>query len=173
MTQSTTANPRTAVMDDPFDSADNPQLRPREYYGQLNIDAHYVKLIKGQGKVPWDPEVDSVDGRFTSVTMILTPLADCGLSFSLQRDMIAESTEWARIVLPSIRAQGIQSAKLADGRWVRMVQEPTGRKYRPKSGGEEREATTFKILEAYADEEACRAAYLAASGKSDDGARFV
>ena len=162
-----TQNVNTAVMDDPFAAADNAQLRPREYYGQLSVDAYFCKLVKGKGKVPWDSQVDPIDGRCTAITMILTPLVETGLNMQLRREMIAESVEWVRIVLPSIKAQGIPSAKQADGRWVRLVQEPTGRKYTPKSGGEEREATTFKLLDAYATEEACKAAYFAATGQQD------
>ena len=167
-----TQNVNTAVMDDPFDAATNAKLRPREYYGQLAVDAYFAKLVKGTGKVPWDPQADSVDNRVTAVNISLIPLPACGLSFKLERSMIAESVEWAKIVWPSLRAQGVQSAKLADGIWVKLVQEPTGRKYRVKDldgkPGEEREASTFKILVVYPDEAACEAAYQATQG-SDDG----
>ena len=163
-----TQNVNTAVMDDPFDAATNAKLRPREYYGQLAVDAYFAKLVKGTGKVPWDPQADSVDNRVTAVNISLIPLPACGLSFKLERSMIAESVEWAKIVWPSLRANGVQSAKLADGIWVKLVQEPTGRKYRT-STGEEREASTFKILAVYPDQAACEAAYQATQG-GDDGA---
>ena len=162
-----TQNVNTAVMDDPFDAATNAKLRPREYYGQLAVDAYFAKLVKGTGKVPWDPQADSVDNRVTAVNISLIPLPACGLSFKLERSMIAESVEWAKIVWPSLRTNGVQSAKLADGIWVKLVQEPTGRKYRT-STGEEREASTFKILVVYPDEAACEAAYQATQG-GDDG----
>ena len=161
-----TQNVNTAVMDDPFDSATNPTLRPREYYGQLAVDAYFAKLIKGTGKVPWDPQADSVDNRVTAVNISLIPVAAAHLSFKLERNMIAESVEWAKIVWPSLRAQGVQSAKSADGIWVKLVQESTGRKYRTKSG-EEREASTFKILAVYPDQAACEAAYYATQGAED------
>lgn len=161
-----TQNVNTAVMDDPFDAATNAKLRPREYYGQLGVDAYFAKLVKGTGKVPWDPQADSVDNRVTAVNISLIPAPACGLSFKLERSMIAESVEWAKIVWPSLRAQGVQSAKSADGIWVKLVQESTGRKYRTKAG-EEREATTFKILAVYPDQAACEAAYFATQGVED------
>lgn len=154
----------TPVMDDPLDAATNATLRPREYYGQLSVDAYFAKLVKGTGKVPFDSQKDPIEQRVTAVTLALTPLPECDLSFNLAREMIAESVEWVRVVWPSLRAAGVQSAKSADGIWVRLIQEPTGRKYRGRDGAE-REASTFKVLGAFADESACRAAYLAASGK--------
>lgn len=154
----------TPVDDDPFASAGAATLRPREYYGQLSVDAWYCKLVKGQGKVPWDKQADSIDSRVTALTLELQPLADSGLSFTLRREMIAESVEWVKICWPSLRAAGVQSVKLANGIWCKLVQEPTGRKYRSSRTGTEQEATTFKVLEVYAGQEACEAAYKAAHG---------
>ncbi len=148
-------------MDDPFVAAENATLRPREYWGQLAVDAYFAKLVKGMGKVPFDPLADPIEQRVTAISLGLTPLPESGLTFNLTREMIAESVEWVRIVWPSLREHGVQNAKAADGLWVKLIQQPTGRKYRTRSG-EEREATTFKILEVYPNEDACRAAYLAA-----------
>lgn len=164
-----TQDNRTVTVDDPFDSASNPTLRPREYYGQLAVDAYFAKLIKGQGKVPWDPQADSVDIRVTAVNISLIPLAASHLTFKLDRSMIAESVEWAKVTWPSLRAQGVESAKSADGIWVKLVQEPTGRKYTAKSG-EEREATALKITAVYPDRAACEAAYYATQGAEDASA---
>ena len=39
---------------DPFEAADNPQIKPAEYFGKLEVDAWFCALVKGQGKVPFD-----------------------------------------------------------------------------------------------------------------------
>ena len=90
-----------------------------------------------------------------------------GVTFSLDRKMIAESREWAGIVWPSLKALGITSAKDAKGRWCKMIQASTGRKYR-NNAGEEREASTFKFLAIYSDEAACRAAFYAETPATPD-----
>lgn len=158
----------TPVDDDPFASAGAATLRPREYYGQLSIDAWFCKLVRGKGKVPWDKLADSIDDRVTALTVELQPLAASGLAFTLKREMIAESVEWVKICWPSLRACGVQSVKAANGIWVKLVQEPTGRKYRRGSDGQEMEATTFKILEVYPDGAACEAAFGSGRGGPAD-----
>ena len=151
------------VDDDPYASAGTATLRPRDYYGQLSVDAWYCKLVKGQGKVPWDKAADSIDNRVTALTIELQPLADSGVTFALKRELIAESADWVKTTWPSLRACGVQSVKLADGIWVKLVQQETGRSFRGKDG-EQRQATTFKILTVYPDQAACEAAYKAAHG---------
>lgn len=159
--------PNAHVADDPFASATNATLRPREYWGQLSVDAWFCKLVKGQGKVPWDKTSDPVDNRATALTVELQPLAESNLNFALKREMIAESPEWVKIVWPSLRACGVQAAKQANGLWVKLIQEPTGRTYRSNKDGTEHEATTFKILEVYPNEAACVAAYRAVNGEPE------
>ncbi len=155
-------------IDDPFETASNVTLRPRDYYGQIQIDAWHCVLVKGQGKVPFDPQQHSVDNRRTAITISLLPLAEQNIQFDLARDLIAESREWAGIIWPSLKALGLTSAREAQGKWAKMQQVPSGRKY-CNTAGEEKEATTFKFLALYPDEATCRAAYLAENGKSGNG----
>lgn len=158
-------NPVQTPNDDPFDTASKVTLVPRSYYGQIQIDAWHCVLIKGQGKVPFDPQQHSVDDRRTAITISLLPLAEQNVQFDLARDLIAESREWAGIIWPSLKALGLTSAREAQGKWAKMQQVPSGRKYR-NAAGEEKEATTFKFLALYPDEAACRAAYLAETGRN-------
>lgn len=154
----------TPVEDDPYASAGAATVRPREYFGQLTIDAWYCKLVKGQGKVPWDKNTDSIDSRMTALTVELQPVAGSNLTFALKRELIAESADWAKIMWPSLRTCGVQSVKEANGLWVKLVQEPTGRKYRSSRTGMEQDATTFKILAVYPSQAACEAAFAAIRG---------
>jgi len=150
---------------DPYESANEATVRPRDYYGQLHIDAWFCILVKGTGKVLFDPQAHNVDQRCTAIAMSMIPLSDMNITFKLEREMIAEGREWAGIVLPSIKAAGVASVKSASGKFAKLQQVPTGRKYRANSG-EEREATTFKVLAIYESEEACRQAYYADTGKA-------
>ena len=150
-------------INDPFAAADAAQPMSRAYYGQIQLDIWFCALVKGTGKVPYDPTVHKQ--RATAVNISLLPLPEQNVAFDIRRELIAESHEWAGIVWPSLKALSIASTRDAHNKWVKMVQVPSGRKYR-NSSGEEKESTTFKFLALYPDEAACRAAYLADTGRS-------
>lgn len=153
--------------DDPFDAASNATLAPRSYYGQVQIQAWFCVLVKGTGKVVYDPGQHRAEDRKTAIDISLLPLAEQNVRFDVARSMIAESREWAGVVWPSLKALGITSAREANQRWVKMQQVPSGRTYR-NAKGEEKEATTFNFLALYANEDACRAAYFADGGTVAD-----
>ena len=146
-------------MNNPLDELDNPQVRQSEYWGQVAIDAYYAVLEKGVGKVAFNPQLHSVDKRVTALDVKLVPLGDMNITFDVSRSMIAESREYAGVVLPSIKAMGI-AAKDLNGKWVRLTFAATGRTYIDKNG-DTKDSTTVKFLQLFADEAACRADYLA------------
>ena len=160
-------------IDDPFESASNAEVAPRRYYGQLSIDAWYCALVKGQGKVPFDPQQH--ERRATALTLAVVPIADQNVSFELKREMIAESREWAGIVKPSLAEAGVTAGlwqepkefnlKQCRNIWVQCEFVGTGRKYRTKQG-DERESTTFSFIAIYPDMNTCRAAYFKDTGQS-------
>lgn len=148
---------------DVWDSAENPQLRTSsDYYGQVKIDAWPCVLVKGTGKLPFDPALHTEDQRRTAVDMMIIPLAEMNVSWDVSRNLIAESREWASIVLPSIKSLGISLREL-NGRWAHVTLEETGQTYTGRDGAT-RSRTTFKFLAVYNTEAECRAAYQAASG---------
>jgi len=142
---------------DPWDVAGSAKPQPRVYFGQVFTDLFFCVLQKGVGKVPFDATQHRLDDRRTSIKMDLQPLASSGLNFAIQRDMIAESREWAGIVLPSIKALGIEP-KAIDEAWVKAELVQTGQSYKRRDTGEEVQKTTFKFLAIYPDEAACEAA---------------
>lgn len=150
--------------DDPFAAADNPQVKPAEYFGKLEVDAWFCALAKGQGKVPFDPSMHPADQRRTAVDLHIIPLEEAGMNYPLTRSLIAESGEWSKIVWASLRDLGVQSLReLKDAdRWCRATTKATGRTY--QSNGTTKEATTFEFLALYNSEAECRAAYQAARG---------
>jgi len=149
----------TQVINDPFEAASNAAPLPKAYYGQVEVDAWFCVLVKGQGRVPFDPQQHGIDQRRTAIDMAIIPVAASNLQYPLERKMLAESKEWRNIVWPSLKALGFNSLKEVNGAWVKVELVGTGRKY-VNSAGEEKEATTFKFLAVYESEEACEAAYM-------------
>lgn len=158
---------------DPLDALDNPELRSPEYYGQIKVATWFCVLEKGVGKVDFDPQKHALDRRVTAVKIGLLPLAEHKVNYEIMRDHIAESKEWAAILLPSIKALGITAREL-DGKWVKLTFQPTGRTYTktdPTTGETTtKDSTTFKFLALYPNEAACRAAYEAERNGNGNGA---
>ena len=153
---------------DPLESAANVTFGPRDYFGQVQVDAYYCVLIKGQGKMLFDPAVHSADMRRTALDINILPLPGTTRdSRPIHRELIAESAEWSRIVLPSIKALGLPGPKALVGAWVRYQMVPTGRKYTDKSTGAQKDATTIKFVAVYATEAECRAAFDAYQAQPD------
>ena len=157
----------TNVQQDPFAVADDAKLPPLTYFGQLFVDAHFVVLRKGVGKVPFDPAQHKPEERRTSIKIDLVPLPEMNLQWQVSRELIAESRNWAALVLPSLKALGVSSREL-NKCWVKMELIETGRDYTDKNGNEKKE-TTMRFLSFYPDQDACRAAYLTGRPASGDG----
>jgi hypothetical protein len=157
---------------DPWDIAD--QAKEPQFsnliWGQCEASSWFCVLEKGVGKVEFDPQVHSLDQRRTAIDIIIHPLPDMNLNFDLVRGMIAESREWAGIVLPSIRNLGI-SPKQLNGSWVKVQTVPLTDKAGnvvtfTDANGIVKEKSTIKFLAIFKDEAECRADYLANSGKA-------
>lgn len=169
----------TQTFVDPWDSAE--QAKEPQYsnivWGQCEAKSWWCVLEKGVGKVEFDPQVHSPDQRRTAIDIVVRPLDDMGLAFDLVRSMIAESREWASIVLPSIRDLGI-SPKQLNGSWVKVQTVPLTDKAGntvtyTDSNGIVKEKTTLKFLAIFDNENACRADYLANSGKAPQNTQYV
>ena len=159
---------------DPFDAASNPPEQTYDLFGKVEISAWACALVKGQGKVPFDPNTH--DKRYTAIDIFVQPLAEIDVKYprSLEIHPIAEFGEWAKIVLPSIKALGIDNVREVNDRWARIARVPTGKTYDKKDAsgnptGEKGNETTFKFVTLFADEDACRAAYVAAGGAASNG----
>lgn len=157
---------------DPWDTAE--QAREPQFsniiWGQCEAKSWWCVLEKGVGKVEFDPQMHNPDLQRTAIDIIIRPLAEMGLTFDLTRNMIAESREWAGIVLSSIRDLGI-SPKQLNGSWVKVQTVPlTDRSGQvvtyTDSNGVVKEKSTLKFLQIFKDEAECRADYLANSGKT-------
>ncbi len=151
-----TAN--TQVQDDVFDAADNAVVPVRSftYFGQVFVDVYACALKPGVGKVPFDGLQHKPEERRTAINLSIAPLPGSLSAFVIERQMIAESHEWASTTLPSLKALGLTTRELKD-RYVRATLAPTGRKFKAKDGTM-KNSTAIKFLEVYPDEAACQAA---------------
>lgn len=155
----------------PWDAAEEAKepVFSNTIWGQVEANSWFCVLEKGIGKVEFDPQVHSADKRRTAVDVIIHPLPEMGLQFDLARNMIAESREWAGIVLPSIRNIGL-SPKNLNGQWVKVKTVPLTDKNGnvvtyTDNNGTLKEKTAIEFLVVFPNEDACRADYLANSGK--------
>jgi len=148
------------VQADVWETAAKAEVQPRgpwHVFGQVFTDGFYCVLQKGIGKVPFDASQHRIEDRRTSIKIDMLPMARDGVGNEVARDMIAESREWAGVVLPSLKAAGVDPGDL-NNRWTHAEMAKTGQSYMSRTTGEKVEKTTFKFLEFYADEAACRAA---------------
>lgn len=150
---------------DPWDSAENAKehVFSNIIWGQAEAQSWYCVLEKGVGKVLFDPQNHSPDQRRTAIDIIIHPLPEMNLAFDLTRNMIAESHEWASIVLPSLRDLEI-SPKHLNGSWVKVQTIPLTDRAGytvtyTDANGIVKEKTTLKFLSIFKDEAECRADY--------------
>jgi hypothetical protein len=137
---------------DPFQDAQEakPSAGNGEYYGQVECKVYPCVLVKGVGKMPFDPNTNKESERRTAVDIFILPPAELNLNFSLERRMVAQSNEWAKIVWPSLKDLGLLDLRQLNGKYCKVTMQGTGRKYEKE--GEQKEATTFKFLALYPTE---------------------
>lgn len=158
----------------PWDVANNPETAspPQEYFGVVTINAWDGMLIKGVGKMPYDPNEKNPENgkpynKVVVVDVAITPLAECDLQWDIKRQMIVGKTsEWGAVTWPSLRDLGETNAAAVNNRFAHIVLADTGRTYVDKNG-ETKNATAIKFLALYATREDCLAAWQQAFGKEN------
>lgn len=148
-----------SVTNDPFQSAVDAADAKKFVYGQASIRAEYVKLVKGVGKTPFNPDTHEIKERVTNIAIVVNPLAETGMTKLFTREVIAEFDEWVKIVWPSLRLGcGLSNPRELDGKFVKLELVPNGRPYKDKITGEPKEGTTFKFHAMFTDESSCLSA---------------
>jgi hypothetical protein len=140
------------------------------YFGQVFTDAFYVYQSgqKGDPVIPFDPGQHSIDRRFSQFKIDGVCNRADGSTYEINREYICEwaSSGWAGVTLPSLKVAGVHPRDLNE-RWAKWEMAKRGT-YKDKMTGETRDSTTFKFLEFYPDEEACRAAEAAHYNRTAD-----
>lgn len=137
----------------PLEAANEAQAPTQHFFGQVFINAWYCALVKGQGKVPYDPALHT--RRATAIDLTIVPLSTSGATFNIERSLIAESREWAGVILPSLHALGTTPQAINE-KWVHAEMVPAG-SYTDKNG-EAKSKTMPKILAVYQTEQEAEAA---------------
>src|SRR5438309_5438070 len=103
----TAAPPTTTSSDtyDPYDAAMQATYNPTfSAFGQVQVAVWPCVLEKGVGKVPFDANLHDPARRVTAIDLAIIPVVSGRAP--VERNMIAESREWASIVKPSLMALG-------------------------------------------------------------------
>jgi hypothetical protein len=147
----------------PWESANDAQVPSQHYFGQLLLDMYFCALIKGQGKVQYDPVQHGSLKRFTAINLAVFVPNPNGQSFEIKRELIAESKEWAGVILPSIKAQGLTPMTI-NQKWVHLEMVKTGTYTK---NGEVKDLTNPKILEVFNSEQEALAAAAVFFGRTE------
>ncbi len=131
-----------------------PREKTKVFFGQCDVSWWACGLVKGAGKVPYDKAQHK--RQYTAIDMMINPLPNSPAQFAVERHMIAESDEWARVTLPSLRDLGSHLGNIG-GQWVQIDQVPCGGTYFNKAG-EKKERTAIKFLVIYPTEPECQVA---------------
>ena len=148
---------------DPYEEAINAKPPTFELYGQIRVDAHYLFFPGNKQKpVVFDPAIHPQDKRSLEVELQLIPIAEQNINWDEYQKMLAFTADWTKIVLPSIKAMGIDDLRALNNKWVRVAKVPGNRKRLDKDTHEETGEfwTTYKFMELYPDEAACKAAFV-------------
>ena len=146
-----------------WDAAENAQEQPRVFFGEVQFNLWFCVLQKGIGKVPFDSAQHQPGQRRTAVDISIIPLPSRNLDFITERNLLAESRQWAGMVLPSIKALST-SPKALNGKWVKYELVRTGRTWTSNTDGETKHETVPKFLAVYNTEQEAEAAAAALFG---------
>ncbi len=145
---------------DPLEKIDEPYVPPAfELWGLVSLNAWYAALVKGEGKVPFDPAVHK--SRVTAIDISVVPVTEQDAQV-ITRNMIRESREWG-LVQVSLQECGCPKAAEANGKYAHVLLEHTGETY-TNNQGEVKNKTYIKFVKIFTDEQACVADYKAGQG---------
>ena len=146
-------------MSDAFDRADSAKPASPKFWGRVNVNAYDCILQKGVGKIPFNPTQHKAGEMRTAIDLTVTLLPETvRKADTLQRGMVAESAEWTRVTLPSLKALGYTGLRSLNGMWCAVEFAGLGTFYTDNQG-ESRERQAFKFAGLYATEAECRKAY--------------
>jgi len=134
---------------------DQPVLPPSyEIWGQASVAVWKAALVKGQGKVAFDPKIH--DKMVYAIDLSVIPLTIQGAKLA-ERSVVQTSKEW-KLIQESIQALGIAASEI-DGKYVKIKFEPTGETF-TNFNGETKNKTYIYFEKVFKDAAECEDDYL-------------
>ncbi|HPL81967.1 MAG TPA: hypothetical protein PLU23_05650 [Anaerolineaceae bacterium] len=133
---------------------DEPVVQPAyEIWGQAFVAVWKAALVKGEGKVPFDPTIHK--SMVYAIDLSIVPITEQNAKH-VERSLIQNSKEW-EMIQKSIKDLGAAPSEI-DQKYVRIAFEPTGETY-TNSNGETKNKTFIKFLKVFKNEAECIADY--------------
>ncbi len=124
-----------------------------EVWGQAFVAVWRAALVKGEGKVPFDPTIHK--SMVYAIDLSIVPITEQNAKH-VERSLIQNSKEW-EMIQKSIKDLGVTPSEI-DQKYVRIAFEPTGETY-TNSNGETKNKTVIKFLKVFKNEAECIADY--------------
>ncbi len=150
-----------------WDAAMNPDTSSnnndfgKTYFGKVQIAVSFIALVKGQGRVTWEPNQLTPDGKptrkNTGIDVHLVCKSKEGAEYSVDRNYVAEFGDWPTLILPNLKAIGIMSLQDLHGKYAQVELVENGETYTNKAG-ELKKKTTFKFIKTFGTEAELNAA---------------
>lgn len=133
---------------------DEPVVQPAyEIWGQAFVAVWKAALVKGEGKVPFDPTIHK--SMVYAIDLSIVPITEQNAKH-VERSLIQNSKEW-EMIQKSIKDLGVTPSEI-DQKYVRIAFEPTGETYN-NANGETKNKTFIKFLKVFKNEQECIADY--------------
>jgi len=133
---------------------DEPIVQPAyEIWGQAFVAVWKAALVKGEGKVPFDPTAHK--SMVYAIDLSIVPITEQNAKH-VERSLIQNSKEW-EMIQKSIKDLGAAPSEI-DQKYVRIAFEPTGETYN-NANGETKNKTFIKFLKVFKSEAECIADY--------------
>lgn len=124
-----------------------------EVWGQAFVAVWRAALVKGEGKVPFDPTIHK--SMVYAIDLSIVPITEQNAKH-VERGLIQNSKEW-EMIQKSIKDLGVTPSEI-DQKYVRIAFEPTGETYN-NANGETKNKTFIKFLNVFKSEAECIADY--------------
>jgi hypothetical protein len=135
---------------------DEPVVQPAyEIWGQAFVAVWKAALVKGEGKVPFDPTNKLHKNMVYAIDLSIVPITEQNAKH-VERSLIQNSKEW-EMIQKSIKDLGAAPSEI-DQKYVRIAFEPTGETYN-NANGETKNKTFIKFLKVFKNEQECIADY--------------
>lgn len=133
---------------------DEPVVQPAyEIWGRAFVAVWKAALVKGEGKVPFDPTAHK--SMVYAIDLSIFPIMEQNAKL-VERSLIQNSKEW-EMIQKSIKDLGAAPSEI-NQKYVRIAFEPTGETYN-NANGETKNKTFIKFLKVFKNEQECIADY--------------